>query len=162
MRGLLVTFVLGCAAAAGCRPDPVPIELEFPSTETFLYSELGQLAAYPVSSFALGMCSLLVEETLGGSVSETPAYDTGSRSICSFCNGGVAWEDVGEGPMAFVMVTRNDSNALLLAGCTMAEVYEGAGPVVINLYMTPGYDEVAAAGPPEFADPIRKCGEACE
>jgi hypothetical protein len=162
MRGLVVMAALCCQVVAGCRPDPIPIELEFPSTETFLYSDFGQLMIFEIAPFALGSCSLLVEEALGGSVGQAPAYDTGSRSICGFCDGGVSWDDIPEGPLAFVMVTRNDANTLLLAGCTVAEVYEGATPVVINLFMTPDYDDVAAAGPPDFTDPFSKCGGECQ
>lgn len=144
-----------------CRPDPVPVELEFPSTETFLYSELGQLTVFGITIGELGDCPRLVEEALSGSSSRAPLIDTGERSICGFCNGGVSYDDVDEGPRAFVMVVRDASNTPLLTGCTTGEIYEDAPPIVINLFITPEYSGVADA-PPPFSDPIRKCGGECQ
>lgn len=161
-RLVVISVVILVCLLPCCRPDPVPIELEFPSTDTFLYSELGQLTVFSVTRGELGECPSLVEESLAGSLTRTPVIDTGERSICGFCNGGASYDDVAEGPRAFVMVVRDASNTPLLAGCTMGEVYEEAPSIVINLFITPEYSAVAAAGPPPFSDPIRKCGGECQ
>lgn len=153
--------IIGCMLSC-CRPDPVPIELEFPSTETFLYSELGQLTVFSITRGELGECPAIVEESMAGSLTRSPIIDTGERSICGFCNGGASYDDVAEGPRAFVMVVRDAANTPLLTGCTTGEIYEEAPPIVINLFITPEYEGVAAAGPPPFSDPIRKCGGECQ
>jgi len=146
----------------GCRPDPVPIELEFPSTETFLYSDLGQLMVFGLTQETLGDCPRLVDEVLAGSASDPPILDTGERSICGFCNGGVSYDDVAEGARAFVMVARDDANTPLLTGCTVGEVYNDAPTIVINLFVTDEYAGVAAAGAPLFTDPSVKCRGECQ
>ncbi len=156
--GLIVCVYL----LLGCRPDPILIELEFPSTDTFLYSEIGQLTVFELLPTELGECPRLVEEILAGSTTNPPILDTGNRSICGFCNGGVAYEDIEEGPRAFVMVVRDAANTPILSGCTVGEIFENAPTIKINLFMTSLYSGIAEAGPPQFADPIRKCGGECQ
>ena len=57
--------VLAALLAAGCGPNPVRVDIGFPSTETFLFSEQGELLVYDVAEASdgggLGVCPLILE-----------------------------------------------------------------------------------------------------
>lgn len=133
-RLALVALVL-----AGCAPTPVDVQIGFPSTETFLYSEFGRLLVYEVEAETqLGECPTLLDAVGRGAVGD-PVLDSDWQPICSFRSGGVSFAHVPPGPHAYVAVARDQSNTILLSGCRIAEAYEGAPRVELDLFPTSQY-----------------------
>ncbi len=125
--------------AAGCAPNPVTIDVTFPSTQTFLFSELGRLLVYQVDADGgLGSCPQILED-IGNSEFGMPVLDSDLHPICDFRDGGVGFDDVIPGPMAFVVLAYDDANTLLLSGCRIGEAYDGAEPIEVDLFPTADY-----------------------
>lgn len=140
--------------AAGCAPNPVTIDVTFPSTETFLHSEQGQLLVYDVSLEAgLGDCPRILED-IGNNDFGMPLLDSDRRPICDFRDGGVGFDDVTPGPKAFVVLAFDAANTLLLSGCRIGEAYEGAAPIEVDIFPTSAYAAVATV--------LLTCGNADE
>lgn len=136
------SLVLTALLAMGCGPTPVRVDVGFPSTETFLFSEQGQLLVYDVAQASdgggLGDCPLILENIEGGTLGD-PVLDSGRLPICSFRNGGVGFGDVAAGPKAFVMLAYDEANTLLLLGCVIGEAYDGADALALDVYPTDDY-----------------------
>lgn len=134
-----VGLALLTLALAGCAPTPVDVQIGFPSTETFLYSEFGRLFVYELDAeTGLGECPTLLEAVGRGALGD-PVLDSSWQPICSFRSGGVSFAHVPPGPHAYVAVARDQSNTILLSGCRIAEAYEGAPPVQLELFPTSAY-----------------------
>jgi hypothetical protein len=155
-----VIAVAALAVAVGCGSEPVTLELNFPSQETFLYSEQAEVLAFPVGASGLGECPRLLAEVSAGSPSETAAVETGAQPVCRFRSGGVTVDSVEEGPHAWVAVVEDGANTPLLRGCTIAEVYADAPRIVIHLFMTDEY-RTAATAPLACASVEDKCASGC-
>lgn len=155
------SLVLICLAM-GCAPDANELELNFPSMDTFLYSSFARVEVFDVSPSELGLCPTLVGQAVRASSSRPTAYDTGELPVCDFRHGGVTFGDVGTGPKAFVAVVSDASNRVLLAGCSVSEVYEDSPPITIRLFMTDRYHEaVADLGELDCTDMDDKCERGC-
>jgi hypothetical protein len=162
MRPGLLTLALGVTTLAACGPDAPSLELNFPSLETFLYSSFARVDVFDVSPNELGMCPSLIRESLRGSTSRPPVYETGDVSVCDFRDGGVVMTGAGSGPKAFVAVVSDASNHALLTGCAVTEVYEGSPSITIRLFMTDRYHEIVdALGPLECGSIDDKCERGC-
>lgn len=149
---LLVALVV---AAGGCANEPVTVELGFPSQETFLQTEIARVMVFDLGSGSLGDCPSLVTEATRGSAS--PGLDSGNVLVCDLFDGGVQFDEIGEGPKAFVAVASNASNVPLLSGCTVAEIYADAPRVVVSLAPTPEYNPTNVTGPAPYASIADKC-----
>jgi hypothetical protein len=145
-------------ALGACTNDPLTLELNFPSTEAFLYSEQARVLVFELGTATLGDCPALVAESLAGSTS--PARTIPKHPVCDYEGGGVSLGDVGEGPMAWVAVVEDGSSRAILAGCTVAEVYADAPDVVIHLAQTSQYF-MSRAAPPTCSTVVEKCGGGC-
>ncbi len=156
-------IVLGClalgAAVAGCAGDPVPIELNFPSVETVLQSDYARVAVFDLDGGSLGDCPTLVAQAVAGTEERRPAFDSGGVEVCDALGGGIVFEEIGDGPKAFVATT-SKSNAVVLAGCTVAEVYGGAPDVVVHLAVTSRYYDVVGT-PSACTSVADKCERGC-
>lgn len=141
---------------SGCGLTPVAVDVHFPSTETFLFSDFGRLILYEVPDDDLGACPQLVDDTVDA-VFGDPTLDSDWQPICEFSNGDVKFDDVPPGPHAYVVLARDESNVVLLAGCSIAEAYESAPPVRIDLFPTDAYDGAVEDRVPECANPMTRC-----
>jgi hypothetical protein len=153
MRIFGLAVVLGLA---GCATDPVTLDLNFPSNETFLHSEQARIVVFDVGPGGLGDCPVLLGEVLAGAPFIPPIHDTGRVSVCNFRNGGVTVGAPAEGPLAWIAVIEDASNTPLLTGCTIAEVYADAPAILIHLYPTDEY-RTAVTGPPRDSSIEAKC-----
>lgn len=135
-RIMIAVFTL--ALALGCAPAPVEVELAFPSLETFLFSDFGRLAVYDLEDDELGRCPAILDRIATGQFDE-PELDTSWIPICAFRNGATRFPHVAPGPHAYVAVARDDANTILLSGCRVAEVYEGAPVVEVDLFPSAAY-----------------------
>lgn len=153
---LCICFALGCA------PDANELELNFPSLDTFLYASFARVQVFDVSPSELGLCPTLVGQAVRASTSRPATYDTGEVPVCDFRHGGVTFDDVGSGPKAFVAVVSDASNRVLLAGCSMSEIYENSPEISIRLFMTDRYHEaVSDIGELDCNDMDDKCERGC-
>ncbi len=149
-RAVLLAAAL---AAGGCGLTPVEVDVTFPREENFLYTDFGQLLVYTIdASEGLGDCPALLEQVESTGIG-MPILSTERRPICDFRSGGVSFGDVPPGPHAYVMLAVDDTDNVLLEGCTVAEAYEGAPPVELRLFPTGDY--VAAT-----RDRVLTCGNA--
>lgn len=124
---------------AGCGLTPVEVDVTFPREENFLYTEFGQLLVYPVDAAeGLTDCPALLDQVESTGIG-SPVLFTDRLPICDFRAGGVTFGDVPPGPHAYVMLAYDDTDNLLLDGCTIAEAYEGAPPVEMRLFPTNDY-----------------------
>lgn len=136
-----VLALLAFASLAGCAPTPVDVEMSFPSRDTFLFSDFGRLLVYEVDLEVNGQnCPALIDG-IGAGEFGAPIYDSDWTAVCDFRAGGVGLDSVPPGPHAYVGITRDESNNLLLAGCRIAEAYEGAPAVEVRLFPTPTYHD---------------------
>ena len=142
-------------AAGGCSPDPVIVDLNFPSQETFLQSQFARVRVFDLSPDELGGCPTLVGESISGTAATDAVQDSDNVDVCD-AFGGIAFDEIGEGPKAFV-VTTSAMNEVILAGCTVAEVYADAPTVTVHLAMTPRY-AIAITG----ASPCMSISDKCE
>jgi len=152
------------ALVVGCGPTPVTVDVSFPSTETFLFSEQGQLLVYDLAQGpdggGLGDCPLLIEGIEGGALGD-PILDSGRVPICSFRGGGVGFDDVPPGPKAYVMISYDEANTVLLAGYRVAEAYEGAPPIQVDVYPTGDYASATAGKTLSCRNADDKCPRGC-
>jgi len=148
-------LALSLALLAGCANEPVTVELGFPSQETFLHSEIARVMVFDLGSDALGTCPELVSDAISGSGS--PALDSGNVLVCDLFDGGVQFDEIGEGPKAFVAIASNASNDPLLGGCTVAEIYADAPRVVVSLYPTSEYESGGVPDMPSYSSVAEKC-----
>ena len=65
------------------------------------------------------------------------------------------------GPFAYVALVEDDSNQLLLDGCTVAEVYEDAPRIQISLFPTEDYAALTTGMTPACPNVETKCGGGC-
>jgi hypothetical protein len=153
-------WVVVCLVLAGCGSEPITLELNFPSQETFLYSEQARVLAFPVSGGGLGDCPHLLAEVSAGSTEDLPAVDTGAVPVCRYRSGGVTIDEDPEGPMAWIAVVEDASNTPLLTGCAIAEIYADAPVIRIPLFMTDEY-RAATTAPLACSSVEDKCAAGC-
>ena len=147
--------------AAGCAPTPVTVDVTFPSTETFLFSEQGQLLVYDVGADGgLGSCPQILEDIANNDFG-APLLDSGRRPICEFRDGGVGFDDVIPGPKAFVVLTFDDANTILLSGCRIGEAYEGALSIEVDLFPTDDYASATMGTTLMCGTADDKCARGC-
>lgn len=155
---------MGCAVAVlavtGCAPNPVTVELRFPREDNFLFSDFGRLVLYPVDGMdELGACPALLESANAGTFDD-PTLDSDWEPVCAFRDGYV-FPSVPEGPHAYVMLTRNEANAIMLTGCRVAEAYDGAPAVRISMYPTDEYEGAVAGRTLTCGTAEAKCTSGC-
>lgn len=160
-RALVVVLlsILAAASLLSCKPDPVEIRLRFPSIESFLQSESARLVVVKVAANDLGACPRLIEAAINNSLTGV-LHDSGTRTVCSFRDSGETFEDVAEGPIAIVGVAIDEAQTPILAGCHIAEVYESAPTIEVQLgvtdrYRTEGVDMLSCENEEE------KCQRGC-
>ncbi|MFK7989828.1 MAG: hypothetical protein AB8I08_27665 [Sandaracinaceae bacterium] len=157
----LVSAVLLAAGVAGCAPTPVDVEMSYPSRDTFLFSDFGRLLVYEVELDAPAEnCPALLEDISAGEFG-APIYDSDWTAVCDFRAGGVGLDSVPPGPHAYVGITRDESNNLLLAGCRIAEAYEGAPAVEVRLFPTPTYHDAVEGRSLSCTNEEDKCLTGC-
>lgn len=144
--------------AGGCSPDPVIVDLNFPSQETFLQSQFARVRVFDLAQDELGRCPTLVGESISATTATVPVHDSDNVDVCD-AFGGIAFDEIGEGPKAFV-VTTSTMNEVILAGCTVAEVYADAPTVPVHLAMTPRYS-IAVTGTSPCMSIADKCERGC-
>jgi hypothetical protein len=132
---LLLAFFLA-AAAGGCASN-VPVQLAFPSPEGAAVSRTADIAIVPVTADMLSVCPALLAAT---TFDEGTVFD--SVDICDLQAFGLP--DPGTAA-AFVVRVRDASNASILQGCTVADVFPGRAPIVVDLYPTDGYAAALAS-----------------
>lgn len=148
--------------ATGCGSGVTELELNFPSLETFLYSSFGRVQVYDLTPAEVGLCPTLIRQSMRGTPSRAAIRDSGDQPVCEFRNGGVAFSEISEGPKAFVAMVSDASNRTLLTGCSVAEVYDEAAPIVIRLYMSDQYSTaVQDIGSLECGSIEDKCDRGC-
>lgn len=140
---LFMVCLLAVAAFGACKPDPLTVGLRFPSQQAFLQSDFGRISIIEVAASDLGACPRIIEQAINDSFSPAPVLDSGPEAICSFRNGGVTFDEIGEGPKAFVGVARDESNTAILAGCAIGEAYNDAPAIDIVLAVTDAYRTAA-------------------
>ena len=157
MRAALgALFVL----AGGCAPTPVDVQVGFPSLETFLYSDFGRLVVYELDPEGLGSCPAILDGIEAGNFGSVE-LDSGWQPICNFRDGGVQLPHVAPGPHAYVVIARDEANRILLSGCRVAEAYEGAPTVMLELYPTAEYAGATAGQPLTCGSAEVKCSGGC-
>lgn len=142
---------------AGCGPQQVPLEVRFPSTETFLVSRAMRIRIYDLSEG--GNCPSLVTAVAGARDPEgTVLYESTDLTPCAV-RAGATIPDVGAGLRAFLVEGLDQTgNQTIVAGCTEAEVFAGA-TLQVAVYPTVRYDDAYAADTPASGETVEsRCG----
>ncbi len=148
-------------ALSGCAPTPVDVEMSYPSRDTFLFSDFGRMLVYEVElDDPAQNCPALIDGIVAGEFG-APIFDSDWTSVCDFREGGVGLDSVPPGPHAYVGITRDESNNLLLAGCRIAEAYEGAPAVEVRLFPTPTYHDATEGRALSCTNEEDKCLTGC-
>ncbi len=135
---LLALSITGCAQS-------LPLELRFPSTNTFLVATEVRIRVYDTSASS---CPQLVTAVSGGSMAPGTALSSVTYPTCS-AYAGAAVPDPGSGRRSILVEALNrNGTATILVGCTEAEAYPGAPPITVALYPTSNYATELVANPP--------------
>ncbi len=148
-RRVELALALALAFVSGCAPDAVVIESRFPTPSAFMQTTSGRLRIFPLTAEQLGVCPDLLDDLQGSSFAIEPIYDSERQESCWF-RAGTRLPELGAGPRAYVVEMRSESNTLILQGCAVGEIYEGAGTIRIELSPTDDYDPaITVPGTPE-------------
>ncbi len=150
--GALTLFGLGA-----CGPQRVPLDVRFPSTETFLVARTMRIHIY--ASDATTSCASIVNAVSNGRAPDaTPIHQTDEISACAV-RAGLALPDPGAGPHLFLVEGLDRTgNATILAGCAQAEVYSGSR-VEVSVYPTSAYEAAYEADTPASGEDLdSRCG----
>lgn len=156
-RALGVVGALALTGLGACGPQRVPLDIRFPSTETFLVARTMRIHIY--ARDATTSCASVVNAVSNGRAPDaTPIYETDETSSCAVRTG-LALPDPGAGPHLYLVEGLDRTgNATILAGCVQAEVY-GGSRVEISVYPTSAYQAAYAADTPEAGEDIdSRCG----
>lgn len=144
---------LAMLALAGCAPSPVTVELNFPTSSAFLHSTTGRLLAFPLTADQLGICPELLANLAASSFPLDPVYDSELVDVCDF-RGGMQLPEL-VGPHAYLVEVRSES-MLILAGCSIGEVFAGAETIEVALQPTDASEELLSM--PTTGTPDTRCG----
>jgi len=144
--------VASSVLAAGCGPQQIPLEVRFPSTETFLVSRAVRIRIYDLSEG--GNCPSLVTAVAGARDPEgTVLFESAGLTPCTV-RAGAAIPDTGAGLRAFLVEGLDQNgNQTIVAGCTEAEVFTGA-TLQVAVYPTVRYDDAYDADPPAAGETV--------
>lgn len=153
--GAATCVLLG--ALAGCSPQRVPLELRFPSTETFLVTQSLRVRVFPVSA-TVACASLMNTVMSGGTLDDGAVLDRADLDPCEV-RAGLSLPDVGGGLHAFVVEGIDRSgNSTILAGCSEDEVYAGTS-IAVALSPTDAYQTAYEESPPDDTETVvTRCG----
>ena len=144
---LLALSLTGCVQS-------LPLEIRFPSTNTFLVATEVRIRVYDTSASS---CPQLVTAVRGGSMASGTELSNVTYAACDVYTGAVV-PDPGSGRKSMLVeaLDRNGT-ATILVGCTEAEAFPGAPPISVSLYPTRGYAAELAANPP-MGNIAARCG----
>ncbi len=157
MRALAVLVV----ALAGCGGEVVDIEIRFPSQETFLRSESARVFRFGVRPDQADLCPALLQETSLGQPSTEPDWDSGLIPVCDL-HAGLSVPVEGAGHEIFIVLTENEADQVLLAGCTVSTSVRSG--TTVRLAPTPDYVNLYVRQPaPDLSckTPADKCAHGC-
>ena len=146
-----------CALSVGCGPQRVPLDIRFPSTETFLVSRALRVRIYDLTEG--GSCSALVTAVASGRDPEgTVLFESSDLTPCA-ARAGASIPDVGGGLRAFLVEGLDiNGNETVVAGCTEGEVFTGAS-IEVSVYPTVRYDAAYLADMPAAGETVEsRCG----
>ncbi|MBN8615744.1 MAG: hypothetical protein J0L92_34430 [Deltaproteobacteria bacterium] len=130
---------------ASCGPQQVPLDVRFPSSETFLVSRSMRIRVYALEETS---CPALVTAVSNGrDPGLDPLWESAAVTPCQV-RAGITIPDVGGGRRGF-LVEGLDSNGnnTILAGCADGEIYSGSR-IDVAIYPTTRYDAAYDADPP--------------
>lgn len=153
VEGAALALAALAALAPGCAPSPVTVDMNFPTTAAFNYSDQGRLRIFAIGADELGICPDLLDGLPTSSFPSEPVFDSQLTSVCAFRDA-MGLPELGEGPHAFLVEMRSSSNDLILQGCAIGEVYAGAPNVRVPLHPTDAYAALLSTAPPS------RCGGA--
>ncbi|RLB52881.1 MAG: hypothetical protein DRJ42_13550 [Deltaproteobacteria bacterium] len=145
-----------------CAPADFEIDANFPSEETFLWTEFGRIVVFEIAE--PGQCPGLINEVETGSVSSTVILDTGQAPICEFPAGRIGFDEIPDELLAFVFIGSNEANLPLLHGCRELRPYRDTadgGTIQVRLTPHPVNYAAHAIGTPDCSSIMAKCGGGC-
>jgi hypothetical protein len=142
---MLASMMLASILLASCGPQQVPLDVRFPSSETFLVSRSMRIRVYALEETT---CPALVTAVSNGrDPGLDPLWESEAVTPCRV-RAGITIPDVGGGRRGF-LVEGLDSNGnnTILAGCADGEIYSGSR-IDVAIYPTSRYDAAYDADPP--------------
>lgn len=143
MGRLVAVLVLATGlAVAGCYPEPTTLNVLFPTEQSFLYSDNAQVVLFNLGETETNVCPALIDQVRDeiGSRESTMDFDV---PVCDLRNGGVSFEDIGEGTRGFVVVTRDQVGSRpLLYGCITTQTSIEGPDITLSLQFTSGYNDI--------------------
>ena len=138
--------------AASCGPQQIPLEVRFPSTETFLVSRAMRVRIYDLSEG--GNCPSLVTAVAGARDPEgVVLFESTDLTPCAV-RAGAALPDTGAGLRGFLVEGLDRTgNQTIVAGCTEGEVFTGAS-LQVSVYPTVRFDDARDADPPGASETV--------
>lgn len=131
-----VVFVGIALCLMGCEPDPIGLDVSFPTEESFLYSDYAEIYMFDISAAERGqVCSELLIGLLNDTLEREPVSSSGPLSACDLRSNGYTFEDIGEGTRAFATIVNavDAGTTPLLYGCVTADTYVDSPSVTLEL-----------------------------
>lgn len=154
---VLLALALGVVSSlvASCGPQLVPLDVRFPSTETFLVSRSMRIRVYALDETS---CAALVTAVSNGRDPEvTPLWEGDGITPCQV-RAGVAIPDVGGGQRGFLVEGLDQTgNNTILAGCAEGEIFSG-NSIDVAIYPTSRYDAAYQSDMPGSESIAQRCG----
>lgn len=156
----LLTALALCAGALGlgaCGPQVVPLDVRFPSTETFLVSRAMRIRIYELD-VETTCASLVTAVASGRDPGAAPLWVSGELTPCDV-RAGASIPDVGGGARGFLVEGLDlTGNNTILAGCAEDEVFTG-NRIEVALFPTSRYQAAYDADRPLAGEEVRdRCG----
>lgn len=145
------------ALASGCSAQRVPLDIRFPSTETFLVSRALRIRVYDLTDG--GSCAALVTAVASGRDPDGEVvFESTDLTPCA-ARAGASIPDPGGGLRAFLVEGLDiNGNETVVAGCAEAEVFTGAR-IDVAVYPTVRYDAAYLADMPGAGETVEsRCG----
>jgi hypothetical protein len=150
MRKTRIAATLGAVALGACTPEPIVLEINFPSEPAFLVTRSVQV--HVVSASASDPCGEARRSVIAGS---EPAGLLGRVAQTPVCDvrAGIPVPVLGSGPLAYVVTALNDTNTVLFSGCQVADL-DTVERIRVVLTSTPAGDRALIDTPPPPGETI--------
>lgn len=156
MQRTRIVAALGAMALGACAPEPIVLDINFPSEPAFLVTRFVQIHVVSAAS-ATDPCGEARRSVIAGSEPNGLLGRVAPTPVCDV-RAGIGVPVLGSGPLAYVVTALNDTNTILFLGCQIADL-NTVERIRIVLTSTPAGDRALIDNPPPPGETVMsRCG----